>query len=344
MLLDRQNPHGGDIYTHRGVLDFSSNINPFGTPEAVRQAVSEAAAHLSAYPDPYCRELVGALSAYEELPAEMILCGNGAAELIYSFAYALPKKEKALIVSPTFSEYASALAAAGIAYEHFMLQEENGFRPEIAPEDTLGYSAVFLCSPNNPTGITVPREQLVRLLETGTRVFADLCFLELTEAPERYELKELVKAFPNLTVLKAFTKSFAVPGLRLGYVLCSDPDFLRTMSEKTQCWNVSLPAEKAGVAALSCLDFLTASVRFISGERARVSAALSALGVRVFPGEANYLLLYSEAPLYEKLLDRGILVRDCRNYPGLRPGYYRIAIRTAEENDRLIAAMKEVLH
>lgn len=344
MLLKENNPHGGDIYTHRGLLDFSANINPFGIPEPVRNAAAEALYNCTAYPDPYCRELRKKLSEHEDVPEAWILCGNGAAELIYSFAFSLPKKKPALIISPTFSEYQTALSAAGIETGHHLLEEKDGFLlDDITAIDSSRYSALFICTPNNPTGITVKPELLARLAQTGIRVFCDMCFLDFTDSPEQYDIPGMLKNYPNLLILKAFTKSFAIPGLRLGYVLCSDSAFMAAMSEKAPCWNVSIPAQEAGCAALGCGEWLSDAVKSISIERERMVSALKSMGVKVYPGEANFLLLYSDADLYDRLLEKGILVRDCSNYIGLGKGFIRIAIRRGEENDQILSAISEVL-
>lgn len=345
MLINEKNPHGGDIYTHRGMLDFSANINPFGIPDAIKNAAMDAIGDCTAYPDPYCRILRKGISGHEGIPEGWILCGNGAADLIYSFAYSLPADKPALIVSPAFSEYQAALSAAGIQVEHFMLDERKGFvlDDSILNINFSKYSALFVCTPNNPTGITVRPELLIKLAETGVRLFCDMCFMDMTASPDRYDLPGMLKKYPDLVILKAFTKSFAVPGLRLGYALCSDGEFLAEMSEKSPCWNVSIPAQKAGCAALDCKKWLSDTVKAIARERERVAAALHSMGIKVFPGEANFLLLYSEKDLYSSLLEKGILVRDCSNYKGLRKGYIRIAIRKTEEDDRLLSAMKEVL-
>ena len=345
MLINEKNPHGGDIYTHTGLLDFSANINPFGIPEAVRSAAAQAIDNCTAYPDPYCRILRKRLSEKERIPADWILCGNGAAELIYSFAYSIPKEKPVLIVSPTFSEYQTALSAAGIKADHFMLKEQNGFilDDSIMNLNFSRYSALFICTPNNPTGITVQPQLLEMLAGTGIRLFCDMCFMDMTSSAGLYNVPELLKEYSNLVILKAFTKSFAIPGLRLGYVLCSDVDFLASMSEKTPCWNVSIPAQEAGCTALECREWLSDTVKAIEHEHFRVASALSSMGIKVFPGEANFLLLYSDSDLYGRLLKQGILVRDCSNYPGLRKGFVRIAIRLPEENSRLLEAIQEVL-
>lgn len=344
MLINKKSPHGGDIYTHAAEIDFSANINPFGMPEKVRAALISAASDCSAYPDPYCTELREKIAAVWNVPSDDILCGNGASELIYAFSYSLPKGKPALIVAPTFCEYAQSLSAAGIDAEYYYLAEENGFRltEDILRLDFSQYCAVFLCSPNNPTGITVSPKLIEGIADSKVRLFCDFCFLDMTENPQIYDIPRLSKKYPNIAVLLAFTKGYAMAGVRLGYVIYGDGEFLNTMSEKTPCWNVSTLAQKAGVAALDCGDWLGGCVRLIAAERRRAAEELLRLGIRVFPGESNYLLLYSPHNLAEELLGRGIMVRDCRNYAGLGVGYIRIAVRTPEENNRLIEAVRDI--
>lgn len=345
MLINKKSPHGGDIYTNKVRLDVSANINPSGMPDAVRQALTDAAKACEAYPDPYCTELRQKIAEHERVPADCILCGNGAAELIYAYAYTLAKEKPALIVSPTFSEYGQALAAAGIGIEDYVMKEHSGFAltEDFLQTDFTQYSAVFLCSPNNPTGITIDPAIICEVLESGVRLFCDFCFLDLTDTPDKYDLPGLLERYPNLTVLRAFTKSYAMAGVRLGYAMCSDVGFLTAMSEKTQCWNVSTLAQAAGIAALECADWLTESVKQISAERRYLTAKLTQLGIRVYPGEANYLLLYSETDIAGKLMEHGIMVRNCSGYVGLGEGYIRIAVRTREENDLLLTELHEVL-
>ena len=345
MYLKQKNPHGGDIYFRDIALDLSSNINPVGMPEAVREAIRKSADDCERYPDAYCRELREHISRYEGVPADRIICGNGAAEMIYAYASSIDRRRPALIVSPTFSDYGEALAAAGADVEHYLLKEKDGYRltEDLFWKDLSAYSAVFICTPNNPTGIAVEPELVKRIADTGARIFFDMCFMDLTDDPDRYCVPELLDEHPNVTVLRAFTKSFAMAGVRLGYAMSSDTELLEEMSHRTQCWNVSTIAQSAGVAALSCGDWLKSSVAEISRERKRLKSELESLGFYVFPGEANYLLLRTDMDLYGRMLEHRILVRDCSNYMGLDKGYYRIAVRTPQESDMFLEAVREEL-
>ncbi len=345
MYLNEDNPHGGDIYTHKDMLDFSASINPFGMPEPIKRAVTDAIDNCTAYPDAYCRELRKKLSEKESLSEKCILLGNGAADLIYSFAYSLPKDKPVLIVSPTFCEYESALSAAEIKTEHYLLSEKDDFAlgERVLGTDFSAYGAVILCTPNNPTGKTVRPDLLEKMAKTNVRLFVDMCFLELSDTPNMYDIPKLIKDYPNMLVLRSFTKSFSIPGIRLGYALCSDEDFLDMMSRKSPCWNVSAPAQAAGIAALDNQGWLSDTAKALSSERKRLIKELIALNIKVFESEANYILINSETDLYSHLLEHEILIRDCSNVFGLQKGYFRIAVRKPEENDRLLSAIREVL-
>lgn len=345
MYLKKQNPHGGDIYGSAPAVDLSASLNPMGMPETVRRALRESVDRCTSYPDPYCRDLRAAISRAEGVPAEHILCGAGASELIYQYAEALCRDKPALIVAPAFCEYAAAVHAAGSAAEYHVLTSENGFRltGEILSRDLSAYSAVFLCSPANPTGIAVEPELVRKLAAAGVRLLCDFSFLDLTTDPYRYDIPDLTAAFPNVSVLRSPTKSFAMPGVRLGYLISSDTGLLERMSDLGQCWNVSVPAQAAGVAAMECGEWLRASAQAVAAERERLSAQLSGMGLTVYPGEANFLLLHCAGRPAAPLAARGFTVRDCSNFVGLEEGYIRVSVRTAEENDRFLAALREVL-
>ena len=344
--------HGGDVYSARQKmkqepLDFSANINPMGMPPGAVRAAADALQQCTQYPDPLCRELRAALAAYEGIPAEQIVCGNGAADLIFRIVAATHPR-RALLLAPTFAEYEQALRAMDCSIAYFPLQESEGFvLPEaflqqLTPEINL----LFLCNPNNPTGRTVSpallQEIWKRCEEAGILLVVDECFNEFLEHPEQNTLKGVLKTGANSVILKAFTKSFAMPGLRLGYGLCGNRDLAERIFSCGQPWGVSIPAQAAGVAALQEQGYLERMRRLIQTERRWLSENLARLGLCVFPSEANYILFRTETeiPLRERMEQRGVLIRACGNYRGLDNRYYRIAVRGHGENERLIAALK----
>lgn len=345
MLYRTENPHGGDVWGGAPLLDFSANTNPLGTPPGVLDAIRAALPALHRYPDPYCRALVGAISEFEAVPEEWILCGNGAAELIYAYCQAV-RPGLAVELAPTFSEYALALERLGGRMARYPLKKEREFA---LGEDFLSFlervapEAVFLCNPNNPTGKTVsPRlmEQILALCQrNGANLFVDECFLPLSDSGE--SLKPWLSDHPELCILKAFTKSYGMAGIRLGYCLSGNGGLLSEMSGAVQPWNVSSLAQAAGVAALRETEFLERTRALVFRERAWLIRRLEALGLWVCPSGANYLLFEGPPGLRETMLEKGIAIRDCGNYQGLGPGWYRVAVRLPWENRRLMAAMEE---
>ena len=346
--------HGGDwagfeMEYGKAPLDFSANVSPLGLPESVRAAAIRALDTADRYPDPLCRRLRAVLSEYHGVPAESIVCGNGASDLIYRICRILKPKRAAVFV-PGFSEYALALREAGADVTEISLSAED-FRltkTQISriPQDT---ELLFLCNPNNPTGLLTERETLSAILnlcrERGTIVCVDECFLDFCENAAGCSLIPALPAYPNLVILRAFTKTYAMAGLRLGYVLCGNKALAESLQSGGPPWAVSGVAQEAGIAALCELNYVKQLRALITFERQKMAAALTSLGLHVIPGEANFLLFRSpDTALHEKLRARGILIRDCSNFAGLTAGWYRTAIRTAGENEVLIKTIGEVLH
>lgn len=346
MLYGANNPHGGDIYQEKIILDFSSNTNPFGTPEGVLDAIGGVLSNIHHYPDPYCRDLVKAISSFEGLPSEYVLCGNGAAELIYAYCQAINAKN-AVELAPTFAEYSLALEGTGCRVDRYFLDSDNGFELDDGFLDfalSCKPDAIFICNPNNPTGRIVPVRLLERLLELcrrcGARLFLDECFLDLSD--DRVSMKGFLQNYPELFILKAFTKSYGMAGVRLGYCLSSDADLLASMSKTVQPWNVSMLAQVAGIAALREGSFLEETRKVVSVERVWLGKELESLGFQVCSSQANYLLFKGKPGLDEALRKRGIAIRNCDNYQGLCSGWYRIAVRLHDQNEQLIAAIAQV--
>ena len=345
--------HGGDWAGYRAefgrdALDFSANVSPLGLPEGVAAAITAALPTADRYPDPLCRALRGALAAQEGVPAEWILCGNGAADLIFRLALAL-RPRRALLPAPTFAEYAAALDTVGCEVQRFRLDEAENFAVTDAYIDAVTEKTdlVFLCQPNNPTGQITPPERVARLLQRcaacGAMLAVDECFLDFLPDRDALTAKRLLRDAPDLIILKAFTKLYAMAGVRLGYALSSNAQLLEKMRGAGQPWAVSSLAQAAGLAALKENEYADRVRALIEAERPKLAAGLRTLGLRVIEGRANYLLFRAPEDFGEKLRRRGAVVRSCGNYPGLDAGWYRTAVRTAAENAELLRIMGEVL-
>lgn len=345
--------HGGDWAGYRAefgcdALDFSANVSPLGLPAGVAAAITNALPTADRYPDPLCRELRAALAGAEGVPADWILCGNGAADLIFRLALAV-RPRRALLPAPTFAEYETALQTVGCAVQRVFLREENEFAvtEEFIDAVTPETDIVFLCQPNNPTGQVTPPALVERLVrrcaECGAVLVVDECFLDFLPDRDAWTAKQLLRDAPQLIILKAFTKLYAMAGVRLGYALCGDATLLEKMRGAGQPWAVSSLAQAAGLAALQETAYAGAVRALIAEQRPRMAAGLRALGLRVMDGQANYLLFCATPDFGEKLRRRGAVVRSCANYPGLDAAWYRTAVRTAEENTRLLQIMGEIL-
>ena len=348
--------HGGDLYgaarlcrrAEEEILDFSANINPLGMQPQVRKAVLDGMDAVECYPDPLCRRLVEALAKWEQVPEDWILCGNGGADLIYRFAYGL-RPGKALLPAPAFAEYEEALLQAGTEVVLRPLNKDKQVDEEFVMGLPADMGAVFLCNPNNPTGLLVERELILGLLKKArtqnTLVFLDECFLDFTREPDAYTLKEYLGEFPNLIILKSFTKMFAIPGLRLGYALCADQGILERMRLAGQPWPVGGLAQEAGITALADREFPVHTRKFVEKERAFLKEQMESLKLFVYDGAANFLCFRAagEKNLYEKMLDQEILIRRCANYRNLDDEHYRVAVRGRKENMRLLDGLRFAL-
>ena len=348
--------HGGDIYRNRVKLDFSVNINPLGMPEESVRAAKEALEGCGVYPDYMGEALCDALAEKEGTERGQVILGNGAAELIYAVCAAVRNEReerlekggwspiRVLTAAPSFQEYEAAAEAAGGETLFYTQKEEEGFlltEGILELLDRQRPQILFLCNPGNPTGVLIPQPLLERIAalceRTGTRLCVDECFLPFLEEEGRLTLKHRLEEFPHLIVLRAFTKVYAMPGLRLGYALTADTLFLERMKRSMQPWNTSIPAQAAGLAALSAKGYLERTRSLIREEKAWLKEALSGgLAEKVYGSTADYLFFRARPDLKERLLEEGILIRSCEGFRGLGPGFFRIGIRTHEENEELI--------
>jgi adenosylcobyric acid synthase len=331
------------------ILDFSANINPLGPPEWFRSLISALTGDLVHYPDPDCTELIQAFAARYNVAENEILMGNGSMEHLYLLPQLLGKR-RALIPVPAYVDYERAVELAGLAVERIHLQEEEGFAPDLAAIAVAlrGDEIVFLGRPNNPTGHQIPAAALRDLAShhPQTVFISDEAFSDF--APESDTL--IASGRPaNIVILKSLTKFYAMPGLRLGGVV-ADSELIRRLRDRTPPWSVNTLAQAVGAAALRDTAYAEETLRFVHDRREELFAALRTLpGLTLYPGTANFLLIRSDrknldAPeIARRLLTDGVAVRDCSNFTGLDSRFFRIAVRTEKENDRLIGTLRKVL-
>lgn len=405
--------HGGNWADYEEIcgeeiLDFSANVSPFGLPENVREAASASLKNAYRYPDPECRDLRKAIADKYGLRSEHLLCGNGAADLIYRIAYAV-RPRRAIVPAPDFSEYEKALQQVGCEIEYWewmrgdysvekwlyngrqvLTTECDKIQTCVVPASDLDYvpesesveggtvdlsddaskddrprqisetdigvgripyfsddtltedlDMIILSNPNNPSGClympTFLRALVAECVQKQILLVVDECFMDFVDSARTYSLLEFVADCRNLVVLRAFTKFYGMAGLRLGWCATSNADLIAGMKKVGPPWSVSIPAQAAGMAALSEDSYADRLRKLISAERQRLQFNLRRLGFQVIPGAANYILFYTDrTDLAQLLLERGIAIRDCSNYVGLGPGWYRVAVRLREENERLL--------
>ncbi|ORT99534.1 L-threonine 3-O-phosphate decarboxylase [Anaerovibrio sp. JC8] len=350
--------HGGNVYS-AGVrndewLDFSANINPLGLSDSIKNSIIDNMESLVHYPDPTGTLLKQAISVHYGVEPDNIILGNGAVELMYIYFHTRQPR-RVLIPVPSFSEYERGAKAAGCQIEMLYMDKEQGFVLDKARllERLPDVDAVILGNPNNPTGELILRRDLLKILskakEAGTDIMVDESFLDFLATDKEYTVLDMIKDYPNLLVLRSMTKFFAVPGLRLGFGV-ANAELVQKMELSKDPWNVNLLAQMAGVAALKDKTYQMDSRQIITGCINYLYNALSAIdGLKVYAPSVNFILLSVEAcgmtssEFVQAMREKGILVRDCCNYPGMDQYHVRVAVRLMEENQKLVEAIKSLL-
>ncbi len=357
---EREELHGGDIYRNRIICDFSVNISPLGLPEGVKEVLRNQADAFTAYPDLYCERLRAAIGKKQGIHPAHIFCGNGASEVLQLVLAAIGAK-RLVLASPCFSGYERAMEAVfsgrikgngkncpteNINYVN--LKEEEGYKltEEILAQIKGKSEVIILCNPNNPVGNCIRQELLLKIMERcrerESYLVLDECFLEFLPDYERRSLKGYVAENPELIVVNAFTKLYAMPGFRLGYAMLSDKALYERMRKLQPEWSVSTVAQLAGEAALQDENYVNQVRKIVETERFYLREKLEEMDYIIYKSDGNFLLLRGEEGLKSKLLDKGILIRSCENFRGLTKYHYRVAVKTRRENDILLKALREI--
>ena len=353
--------HGGDIYRNKIQYDFSVSLNSLGCPEEMEAAIECAASRIMEYPDPGQESLRKQLSLCYGVNPENVVCGNGASEIFAAIVRAVRPK-RALIAAPSFYGYEYALGMIeGCTIDRHYLTEENDLelKADFLEKITQQTDIVFLCNPNNPTGKAIDEGLLFRILEKcmhfDTYLVMDECFLELCRGA--ISVTERIFSYDRLVVVKAFTKLFGIPGVRFGFCL-SSAETACSIKRQLSEWNISVFAEAAAQSGCrilgdalrtkeddACsLDYLEKSLKAIEEEREFISQELRGLGLTVFSSDTCFVLFKAIENLYDALIEKGILIRDCSNFEGLDKGYYRVAVKDRQSNTVLTEAIREILN
>ncbi len=337
--------HGGDVYRNHVDIDFSVNVNPLGTPECVKEALHRAVEMCGKYPDMEVERTGEAVSTFLGVPREYLLFGNGASELFMAIVHGI-KPKKAVIPVPSFYGYEYAAKAVDSEMIFYELDQESNFcvTEDIKRVLTEEVDLLFLANPNNPTGnlfdMELAKELLTHCRDKGIYVVVDECFIEF--CGNQFSLLPEFREFEHLILVRAFTKIFSIPGVRLGYLVCKDKAVHTKIAGQLPEWNLSCFAQEAGCICAGQTEFILKTRHYIENERQFLEKGLKQMGFRTFPSVSNFIMIYSEKPLYEKLLEKGILIRDCSNFRGLGKGFYRIAVKSRKENERLFMAIESL--
>jgi threonine-phosphate decarboxylase len=339
--------HGGNIYDFDSpgeMIDFSSNINPYGPPAHAIEAAKDAISLIRKYPDTSQRAVRTAFSVWLGVSPEEIVFGNGASELLSAAVEAL-RPRRVITTEPAFVDYTECARRHGVpAVGIPMSAAENFAFPLDGIEKIFSEGDLLIaCQPNNPTGRAWTEEELRRLMETARLrsgwLLVDECFVNLTH-PRAFSC--VPYAGGGVIVLRAVTKDFSAPGLRIGFAI-SDAPTVGRLRGAMQPWPLNCVGEAFAVACASCPEpFLSESAQKIAPERARLTAGLETLGYRPYNSTVNFILVESRTPassLYERLQKKRILIRRCSNFQGLDDFYFRIAVRDAPDNDALLEAL-----
>lgn len=354
--------HGGNIYAasrnfqHKEEwLDYSANINPLGLASSVKAAMLQAMDSVIHYPDADAYELKQAICRAYGISADFITVGNGAVELLYVLSHII-QPHNVLVMAPTFSEYERAACAAGAQVSYYVLRAHDDFKVNshdlIEKIETIKPEMVFLCNPNNPTGALMTPKEIAEVITFAAKnkslVVVDESFLDFLSWND-WTCQPLLSKFPNLIIVHSLTKFYAIPGLRLGFALASE-SITKKLHLSKDPWNVNSIAQAAGVAALGDEVYAEQSRAYIAQEKKLFYQCLAKIsGFKPYEPAANYIFVdifqshWTASVLYKKMMERRILIRDCSNYEGLGDHYIRLAVKSHEQNQRVIFELQNII-
>lgn len=334
------------------IMDFSSNINPFGSSVKAKKAVAENMDAVSIYPDPDYVNLKKSISEYASCSPENIILGSGATELISKYISFINPKN-ALLICPAYSEYERELNKHNCNIYKYLAQKEKDFKIDIHDlVDTINNNHcdfLILCNPNNPTGFAFTNEEVKFILSsTSCYVMVDETYVEFTDKA-KYSCSQLIDSFSKLFVIRGTSKFFSTPGIRLGYALLSDKDVHQKIQDTLDLWNINIFASMMGEIMFVDNDFISSTVDKIKKERDYLTNSLKSLnGVKVYDSFGNFILCeisskaVTSASLYDSMTKKGIIIRDCSSF-GLGDYFFRVCVLKHDENEKLIAELTKAL-
>lgn len=344
-----------DIYgvKHDELMDFSSNINPFGSSDKAKKQVIDNIDMVSLYPDPEYKKLKSSISSYCDAKVEHILLGSGATELISEFTKTINPK-KALLLAPSYSEYEKELNKIGCATDLYLAKKENDFKINVSSFieyiNSKDYDLVIICNPNNPTGFAFTNSELSEILtKTNSFIMVDETYIEFTDM-KTYACTNLCEKFDKLFVIRGTSKFFSVPGIRLGYGILSNKEIFDKMNSSLDLWNINIFATLMGEVMFLDSEYIDSSYKKISTQRKYLLENLNAIkSIKVYDTASNFILCelknqtMTARNLYENLIKDKIIIRDCKSFYGLSEYFFRVCILTENENKILLKSLNNIL-
>lgn len=352
--------HGGNVEKIAAELnipknqftDFSANINPLGFPKNLRKILVQSLMNIETYPDPSYSNLKSAIAKHLNLSADDVFVGNGATQVLDESLH-VKKTSDALVLAPTFGEYERLFSRHGITVHHYRLQEKSNFALDVA--DLIQYltnhpeiSVICLTNPNNPSGQLVAVSDIRKLAdfcnEQKRLLVLDEAFIDLTVGQQESFAQE-IKAEDQVYVIRAATKFFAIPGLRLGYCITKNKQLKKLLKVQEDAWSVNSLADVFGQNMFKEKEYIEQTHKWLNTAQPALYKALQAIKeIKVYPSATNFFLFEcKDTNLRHELIQKKIIIRQCDDYAGLGPNYYRVAVRSAPENVLLVKALKEVL-
>jgi L-threonine-O-3-phosphate decarboxylase len=332
------------------ILDFSASINPLGPPSSVLDAIAQHLGDIQAYPDPNATELRQQLSLFHQVPMDWVMVGNGAAELLTWACRSLSEMAQVHLLTPAFGDYWRALKAfdATVCPHSVLALEHQGDLTSLhSLALDLTPAGLLLNNPHNPTGQLFSKAEVLKLTSRFSRIVIDEAFMDFLPDAERYSLIPEIANHPHVVVLRSLTKFYSIPGLRLGYAI-GHPEILRQWQAWRDPWSVNALAIAAGVAAIQDKSFQAQTYGWLAEAIGQLREGLAQLpGLEVIPGAVNFVLVRCDESVMQVqeylLKQHKILIRDCISFEELGDRYFRVAVRTVDENRRLLVALADAL-
>ncbi len=354
------NGHGGNVkqigdeygLNPDDIIDFSASINPLGFPAVVQKAVLEHFNNIQHYPDSHCTDLRKNIAQKISCKESNIIIGNGSNELFYLIPRAL-QPAKGVLLHPTFGEFKDAFCNSDIEVVEFINDDKDFpvINTNISRLKSFDHCMAFLCNPNNPTGQLIRKDDIFEIVNDypDRLIVIDEAFMDFVEDDEKYSVIKDAPLMDNLIVVRSLTKFYGFPGLRLGYLAANEALVNKLMRYK-EPWTVNTIAQVAGMAAINDYEFAANTRQYVAGEKTFLYNGLAMIkGIYPFQPTVNFILVRIEdsisttSEIQKLLLKNNILIRDCSNFVGLDGSYFRVAVKTREENSNLLSALKTVM-